>query len=267
MNRRLTSAALFAFVAIATTLSAHDTWLLPTSMRVAVGRPVRLSLTSGQAFAADDFAIDPQRVTRADVRLAGSTSKLATPTRGALSLRYSWTPKTTGIAALAIELAPKVLTLAPDKIEEYFADINASKSLRAAWDSIPSPKQWRESYSKHAASFILVGDASRDSSWHQPLGMGFELVPAVNPTGMKVGDVFRVHALRRGKPLANLEVGFQFDGDTHVSFATTDQSGAAQMKLTRSGRWLVNSTSLRRTRAAGLEWESDFATMTVAVAK
>lgn len=267
MRRPFVAIAVLGLFVVVVPLAAHDTWLLPSSMRVPVGRPVTLALTSGMAFPADDFAIAAKRVTRANVRLAGATTNLATPVPSTLSLRYRWTPSTVGVAAIALELAPKTLLLAPEKIEEYFTDINASKSLRAAWDSIPRPKQWRESYSKHASSFVRVGEPAGDSSWHVPLGMGFELVPEDNPTELRVGQMVRVRAVRGGAPVANLEVGFQFENETHVSFATTDANGRAAMKLSKAGRWLINSTSLRRTQKPNLEWESDFATMTVAVGR
>ncbi|MEO7362999.1 MAG: DUF4198 domain-containing protein [Gemmatimonadaceae bacterium] len=132
---------------------------------------------------------------------------------------------------------------------------------------MPRPKQWRESYSKHGSSFVRVGASARDSSWQAPLGMGFELVPKDNPTELRAGQTVQVRVLRGGVPVANLEVGFQFENETHVSFATTDKNGRASMKLSKEGRWLINSTNLRRTRKPNLEWESDFATMTVAVGR
>lgn len=267
MKRRVTVVSITLSLLAASALAAHDTWLLPGSLRTPVNRKVVLSLTSGEAFPVDDFAIDPKRVTRANVRLANKSTPLATPVSATNSLNYTWIPSSAGIAAIAIELASETLTLAPDKIEEYCTDINASQSLSATWDSVPKPRQWRESYTKHAATFVLVGESASDSSWRQPLGMGFEIIPDVNPTTIKVGDVLRVHAVRAGKPVANLEVGFQYENDKHVSFATTDSAGQTQMKLSRAGRWLVNATSLRRTRATGLEWESDFATMTIAVGR
>ena len=164
---------------------AHDTWLLPRSMRTPVGRAVVLSLTSGEAFPADDFAIDPARVARASVRLAGHVDDLTSRRPAPQALHFLWTPRMTGVAGIAVELRPRTLTLAPDKIEEYFADINASKALRAEWKNMPSPKQWRESYTKHAASFVLVGEPRADSSWKEPLGMDFEITPEVNPTTLR----------------------------------------------------------------------------------
>ena len=259
------AAMAIGLLATATVAVAHDTWLLPQSMRVPVGRPVLLSLTSGMAFPADDFAITATRVTRATVRLAGERTHLARPHSMTLSLRYEWTPRTSGIAGLAVELAPKTLALAPDKIEEYFTDINASAELRAAWDSMPRPRRWRESYTKHAASFVRVGNPGSDSSWRTPLGLGFEIVPEVDPTELHVGQVLRVRVERGGHPVAGLAVGLQHEGDTHLAFTATDASGRARITVSREGRWLVNVTELRRATGPGLEWVSDFATLTLAI--
>ena len=267
MKRRLALLSVLACLVFAADLAAHDTWLLPDSLRVPVGRHVVLSLTSGEAFPADDFAIDPRRVRTATVRLAGAKATLAPPRTSPMSLRYEWTPRSPGIAGLAVELASKTLTLTPEKVEEYFKDINASMAVRAAWDSVPRPRQWRESYTKHAASFVRVGNPRADSSWSVPLGMEFEIVPEVDPTSLRAGQTLRVRVLRNGTPRANLEVGLQHDGDSHVSFTTTDGAGRASMSVARTGRWLVNVTDLRRTHAAGLEWESDFATLTIAVVR
>ena len=264
MKKRVVCVVVLATLSLVADLSAHDTWLLPHSMRVAVGTPIAVSLTSGQAFPADDFAIVPARVTRATVRLAGVTSALPAPQSAKLSLRYVWVPRTAGLASIAVELAPKTLTLAPEKIEEYFLDINASRALRAAWDSVPSPKRWRESYVKHAMSYVRVGNAGVDTSWRHPLGLGFEIVPEVDPTALRAGDAFPVRVLRAGLGVAHLQVGLQHEGDPHVEFSTTDATGRTRVILARSGRWLVNVTDLRRSAKPGLEWESDFATMTIA---
>ena len=56
MKRRIAMTMIVGCLVFVADLSAHDTWLLPQSMRVPVGQPVQLALTSGMAFPADDFA-------------------------------------------------------------------------------------------------------------------------------------------------------------------------------------------------------------------
>lgn len=245
--------------------AAHDTWLLPASMRVPVGRAVTLHLTSGMAFPADDFAINPSRLARSEVRLAGATSRLARPAHGDRSLRYRWTPAKAGVATIVVELAPKTLTLAPHLVKEYLDEIDASPALRAAWDRMADPKQWRERYVKHAASFVRVGAACGDTSWRAPMGLGLEIVPLADPTALRAGDTLPVQVLLDGRPHAAFAIGARPAGKGIAAFSTTDASGRATVTFPTAGQWLLAGTDLRRTTAPGLEWESDFATMTLAV--
>ena len=265
MKRRTLALVAVLLAAPCALLFAHDTWLLPASLRTTVGKPVRLSLTSGEGFPADDFAIAASRVMRADVRLAGKSAALAAPRRTAQSLRYVWTPRSAGFATFAVVLAPKVLSLAPDKIAEYLDEIDASAALRATWRAIPAPKRWRESYSKYAKSFVLVGNPSTDSSWAAPAGLGLELVPERDPTVLTAGDTLPVLVLRHGARVAGFAVGAAHSGDTKARFFHTDSEGRARVVLPAAGLWLLNGTDLRRTAKAGLEWESDFTTLTIAV--
>jgi uncharacterized GH25 family protein len=258
-------AVLVALLVAAGSALAHDTWLLPSSLRVPVGQAVTLSLTSGMTFPVNLFVIEPSRVKRADVQLAGKTSALGAGRRSARVLRYSWTPAQAGVAALAVELAPKTLTLTPDKITEYLEEIDASASVRNAWAQIPAPKRWRESYVKHASTFIRVGNPGADSSWARPLGLGLEIVPERDPTLLTAGDTLPVRVLRGGSPLAGFVVGARHAGATKATFFPTDAAGRARITLPSSGQWLLAGTDLRRTSRPNLEWESDFTTMTLAV--
>jgi hypothetical protein len=264
-SRRPLLGAAALMLGVAALAGAHDTWLLPASMRVPVGRPVRLSLTSGMTFPANDFAIAPARLARAEVRLAGAMRRLPHPSHGEQSLQYRWTPASPGVAALVVELAPKTLTLAPGLVEEYLTEIDASTAVRAQWARIAAQGRWRERYVKHAASFVRVGAACGDTSWRVPMGLGLELVPLADPTARRAGDSLPVRVLRGGVPLAGFAIGARPAGGAIAGFATTDARGVAAVPLPRAGRWLLAGTDLRRSEAVGLEWESDFATLTLAV--
>ncbi len=257
--------AVFLGVVFVATALAHDTWLLPSSLRVPVGRAITLDLTSGMAFPADDFAIVPSRVVRADVRLGGTSRALAAPRRAPLALRYRWKPARAGIATIAVELAPKTLVLTPSQVAEYLDEIGAPPALRAAWDSVAAPKQWHEAYTKHALTFVRVGTPIRDSSWATPMRLGLELVPERDPTSLRAGDTLTFRVLRGDHPLADFAVGARPAGASAATLVRTDGAGRARVALPASGLWLLAATDLRRSTRRGLEWESDFTTLTLAV--
>lgn len=266
MKRRTRAALiLIGLACLAAVSAAHETWILPANMRVRVGQPVELSLTSGMAFPADDFAIQPERVVRAQARLAGRLEQLTRPRSQPKSLRYVWTPRSAGVAAIGIELGPRTLELDPNLIGDYFDEIHATDAVIAQWDAMPEPKRWRENYVKHASSFIRVGSPSRDASWASPLGLGLEIVPESDPTALVAGANFRVRVLRRGAPLPGFSIGVRREGEPASNYVPTDRNGRAWIILPRAGRWMLFGTDLRRVNEPGLEWRSDFVTTTIAV--
>lgn len=267
MKRRARAALfLLALVCFAGVAAAHETWLLPSSMRVPVGRTVALSLTSGMTFPSDQLAITPERVVRSEVRLGNEIEPLQRPRSAPRALRYTWTPRTPGVATIAIELAPRLLELKPSQVKEYFDEIHAGSAILAQWDSVPAPRRWRESYTKHAISYVRVGSAQPDSSWMSALGLGLEIVPERNPTAITAGETLPVRVLLNGSPLAGFSIGARHEGRSKSAFVTTDGSGRAAVRLPAKGRWLLFGTHLRRAHEPELEWRSDFVTMTIYVA-
>src|SRR6267378_1904967 len=258
--------AAVALLASATLATAHETWLLPSSMRVAMGRTVELHITSGMRFPANELPIDPTRVVRAEVRTGGYVERLRKPRATRRSLRYVWTPRQAGVATISVALKPRTLELEPKLIEEYLIEIRADAVIRAQWDSIPAPRRWRESYTKNATSFVRVGKSGQDLNWKSPAGLDFEIVPESDPTALSAGDALPIRVFLHGAPLTGFAVGARREGGSADAFVTTDASGRASVPLPKQGRWLLFGTHLRRANEPGLEWRSDFVTMTFAVA-
>ncbi|MEO5761550.1 MAG: DUF4198 domain-containing protein [Vicinamibacteria bacterium] len=254
---------LAAFFA-AGTLFAHETFLAPSLTLVPLGGTVRLDLSSTAVFPIMETAIVPARVAKAEVRLADGSSTLV-PVAGTKSLRFTYTaPKgKSGVATAAVSLKPKTLTMDPKLIGEYAEEIGQPELL-TKWNARAEPKQWREEYAKHAKAFFRVGNAD-DESWKIPVGQVLEMVPLSDPTRLAQGEEFVVQLLQSGQPFANFPIVAIFDKKTKSVFVTTDGEGKASFKLEKAGRWLMTATQVRETTKAGLEFESDFATMLVMV--
>jgi len=247
---------------------AHDTWLQPERFTATPGATLTFSLTSAAEFGAPESAIKPWRVRRAVMRLGGETLLLADGTAAEKTLQLSQALQRPGVAVVWLELKPRALELAEDKIELYFREIHAGGALRELWDAVPAPKRWRESYVKHAKTFVRVGEPlPGDRAWAEPVGAVIEIVPERDPTTLRLGDELAVRVLRSGVPAAGFTVGFVSAGGTREHVAVTGANGRASAKLDAVGAWLVHGTDLRRATEPDLEWESDFVTMTVGVTK
>jgi len=245
-------------------LDAHDTWLLPLSFRVPRGSRVTLELTSGQAFPRNETAIAPERIDTAAFRLASRVGSLA-PEPGTDALRLHARLDDAGLATIWVSLKPRTLDLTPAEVDEYLPEIGAPDSVRAIYER-SAPRRWREEYRKFAKTFVQVGTSpTQDPSWFRPVGQPLELVPSMDPTMMRVGARLAVTLLQHGVPLAGLSVGARAEGEQMGTLQTTDANGTVTFTLARPGRWMLHATQLRRSSQPGLDWESDFATLTFAV--
>ena len=253
-----------ALLTSAASANAHDTWLRARETFIAPGHAVRLDMTSGMHFPVLDYAIAPERIARAEMRLGGEVSKLAITKPGGKSLVLGATLPRTGVAAIAVELVPRRLTLDEAHVEEYLKEIGATESIGPLWAREPNPRRWRETYRKQAKTFVRAGEPTGEPSWREPLGLALELIPDADPTRLRVGDALRLQLRKQGAPLAGVVIGADHSTLPQRRLVTTDADGWARFVFDHAGPWLLAATELRRRADGG--WESDFTTLTVEIA-
>ena len=248
---------------ISAALTAHDTWLLPSSMTVAPGSTVTLDMTSGMAFPAPETAVKPDRLAAARCRLAGKTLDISNHTLAEKSLRLRVRAESPGVATIWAESKPRTLDLKPAEVKEYLEEIGAMETIGKAWERMPEPRKWRETYTKHAKTFLRVGNPEGDGSWAEPTGMAFEIIPEKDPTALVVGTDIPIRLLLDGRPLAGLSVAIRAAGQKTGRVQKTDAEGRVSFRLDRSGWFLLHATQIARPSKPGGEWVSHFATLTV----
>lgn len=265
-RHRRSGAAALLLLLTASAAPAHDTWILPAHVSIAAGAPLALEATSGMGFPATEFAILPERVSAARVRLAGKTSDLAAAAGGKRSLHLSTIPAGEGIACVWLETKPKSIDLKPAQVREYLEEIGADESVGRTWSATPGGR-WRELYSKHAKTFVAVGvtGADADRSWETPVGMRLEIVPESDPIRVRAGDRLAVRLLRDGLPAAGFPLGMVLSGEKAGVLRKTDPEGRAVFELARKGWVLIRATELRRCDSPDCDWTSDFSTLTLRV--
>jgi uncharacterized GH25 family protein len=244
------------------TLVAHETWLMPSAFFTRVGEEIRLDLSSGMAFPRLESPIRPSRVANASFRLAGETGELSRRDSGASSLVFRQRFRGEGVATVWLDLKPKEIELTDDVVAEYLDEIDASAEIRATWAGLKGHVPWRETYTKHAKSFVTVGNAGDDTSWKDATGAALEIVPAFCPCAAAVGQELTVEVRRHGAPLTGLPVGLLVESRPDRIFRTTDGRGLATFPSSPAGRALFFVVRLEFDRAKKA-WSSDFATITV----
>jgi uncharacterized GH25 family protein len=245
-------------------LDAHDTWILPGHARVSPGAQVTFDLTSGMAFPANEVGVKTDRLARASSRLGETVSDLVREAAGKKALRLKARFPEPGVAAVWIESKPRSLELKPAEVKEYLEEIGAWDSIGRKWESEGKGK-WRESYTKHAKTYVRVGRPETDDSWARPVGMELELVPGSDPTQLAAGQELPLKLLKNGRPVPDLAVGLVAGKAKSGSMSKTDSEGRVRLRLERGGWWLIRATLLEPSSKPDLDWESRFTTLTVFV--
>lgn len=244
--------------------NAHETWLLPATWMCPVNQMVTLDLTSGMEFPEPDHSIKPDRVAEARVRLGDTTINLKNFEAGTHSLRIIEPLPREGLATIWLSLRPREIELNAKQVAEYFAEIDASPEVRAAWARQKGP--WRETYTKHAKTFVAAGMPKADPSWKTAVGMGLELVPSTDPLALTAGSEVTFFLLSKGRPLANTSVGIMGSAMPKREFRKSNADGRVTFPIAKAGSYLVFAVDLRPVNG-GETWLSDFTTVTIKVGR
>jgi len=243
-----------AVLVIAREAAAHDTYLLP--LKVAQRAPIIVQMTSAERFPAIEYGPKLARIART---LAVEPDRGATLTPMAESesaMRLSFRARRAGTYALALALQPHDIDLAPDKVAEYFAEIDAPMDVRAAYEALPEPRTWRETYTKYAKSFVCLrlcaGDALTRSS-----GLELEFVLGAKRIGGQPTFVL----LHHGEPLADQPLSL-FDRGGNRTALRTDKDGAVAVSLPKTGGVLLSTVVVTTQANADDRFVSAFATLT-----
>lgn len=245
---------------------AHDTWLLadksPPERREsenAEHHELALLLTTGSTFPAPGSSTQPQRLLRANLISDTASVPLLTGKSTDTSLELRGLTRATSAVMAVVQLKPTQIELDPDAVTTYLEELGGSLSIARRYRA---SGQWRESYSKNAKMWIRVGTDSAPSSMLKPMNLPYELVPSVDPTGLKAGAKLEVCAFANGKAAGKAYLGM-VTANGEKTLKWTNAKGCTHFKMPTDSNFLLHGISIAESALPGLDWESHFASFTV----
>ncbi len=268
----ISSRAVLLVAALATPLCAlaHDTWLASEQRAVTAGTSLEFDMTSGERFPVAGSAIARDRIEVSTCRQGGTTVPLRPTGRGSKALRLAADPPSTGSVTCWAQLAPRALDLAAAKVEGYLDEIDAPAGVREAWAQSPTPKRWKETYTKNAKVIVpavATGAGAAPAAADAPVGLKLEFVADADLAAGRLGDTLPVTVLRDGQPAAGLSVALTSERKAPVARRRTDAQGRVVFPAPGAGRWMLSATDLRPVDAAQGTWESQFTTLVFEVVR
>jgi hypothetical protein len=261
MRRYLTAnhsiPALLALAIAAPGAFAHDTYLLTD--RFTTPSPMALFLTSAAKFPAMESGPKKARIASMNISGPDATATVEAVEETATALRFALKASQPGAYVIGVTTPMRDIDLKPEEVEEYFAEIEAPASLRAAYDALPQPRLWKETYSKFVKSVVCVEACADYGALSTALGHDFEFVSAPGNGGAALG---RFMIMRSGRAAAGQAVAISSaNGNRVVVHAGED--GGFELPQALSGVILLSAVVIDPPTTPGARFTSAFATLTL----
>jgi len=212
----------------------------------------------------------------ADISIATDTGRV-TPSKEQWQVKDSlsalnYESATSGTYILGMSTHPRNIEMSPDEFSAYLAQEGLHDDL-ADFEANWQESSVRERYAKHSKAIMQVGESPSDT-YRSRLQHKLEIIPDQNPYELRFGNEMTVQVLVGAEPAANRIVRAGAEGfhghdpsGAHVEFYTlrTDEDGRATFLISQKGVWYVSAIYLEPSSEDGVDYESNWATLTFAV--
>ncbi len=281
IRRKRALALLSVLVLAASSLAAHDFWIVPDAFQVASGDVIAIRGQTSVKFPTSQSAVAPERIAEARLIGASSDERLTDLSTSGKSLLIRHRPTTPGQRIVAVALVSRSVRTTPERLRRYIA-LEGAPDLSDRYEregAYPKTDSVTQVSAKFAKTVVEVGRGG-PRAFAKAVGHILELVPLNDPATLRGGDTVVVRLLSHGRPIsgAQLHAGAAPAGLTAVSDSAqvagvaatrdiaveTGPDGTARIPLSEAGLWNVRTVYAAATeRVAGVAptWEVNFATL------
>ncbi len=265
MLRRVAVAAWV--VALAPAAHAHDSWIVP-SLGKSGRHLLHIELNVGDRFPVREGATPIASVRRAACRTvaqAGREVPLVARVEHANTLELRAQLDVERPWSCWVRLREHEVSLTPDLVAVYLAEIRAPATVRQAWASQHAKgAPWREVYRKFMRAEGAAQASSHEdvSTIRRPHGEGLELLP-LGQGPLRVGQPLTFAALLDGMPVPGLAVELVSERSALGVWRETDTKGHIEVSLPFTGQWLLRAVRLEPPTDDAQPWRSQFATLSI----
>lgn len=259
-------------LAVVLPAAAHEFWVTPSAWVVQPGARATILANVGDQFPGANSFTTPDRIDT--IRLVGPASDIVIPPpyrREKDSLAAdTQIPNTPGTYIGVVVVKPRVGEKSGPVFQEHILHQGLDDVGDYRVKHGETGKGVRERYSRYGKTLLRAGSGGGSAHVTKPLGLMIELVPEVDPTGLRAGSTLRLQLLLDGRPAPNALVGgvhaaAQAKPEGWPLTARTDKEGWVEFKLEHRGPWLFRSVrTVRRTGESGelaADWESYWASL------
>jgi uncharacterized GH25 family protein len=247
---------------LATTASAHDFWIEPSTFHPAVGERVTAALRVGQELSGEPLPRIPALIDRFIIKGESGVEGPMVGRMGADPAGIALISEA-GLHWIGYQSNPYPVALEAQKFEDYLRDEGLERIIDERKKKGQSAAPGRERFYR-CAKALLETAGPTSHLFDTPLGFTLELVPRRNPYSIRPGGELPLSLSFRGKPMANvLVVAMSKDDPEKAIRGRTDAKGRVTLRLAHAGFWLIKAAHMEAAPVdAGVDWESWWASIT-----
>jgi uncharacterized GH25 family protein len=263
------------FLTLVVPVVAHDMFLVVPDHDLAPNSAIEVSLYNGTIDKSEN-TIDRDRMT--SVTVVDGAGQATHPgddqwsEQGNVTI-LSFDAGAPGTHVVGVSTKSRIIELSAEDFNEYLEHDGVLDVLGARRKDGSIDADARELYSKHVKTILQVGDRATES-WSQRLGYPIEIVPSANPVELCAGDELAFSVLTDAGPATDQLFYASYEGHhghddsgTHREAISgrTDSSGVGRFEVLQEGRWYVRIIRMLESSEAGVDYESNWATLTFEV--
>ena len=254
--------ALFTFQATAIcNVYAHDFWLEAKPFYSKSGDNVDIEIIVGENMFGETIPNIPAKYTDFSYTLKNGRKKVS----GEIArypAGYIHVPEA-GVYTIGYRSTELTVTLDAEKFTAYLKKEGLEKIISLREQNNQAHNKAKEVYSRYAKTIIKAGEDSQIDYSQQNFAYTLEITPLTNPYQLKSGETLPVKVTYLGRPLAGtLVTAFTKEVPMSQQSMRTDNKGIAQIKLDKTGHWLVKSVEMIPSKRGNADWESFWASIT-----
>ena len=246
-------------------LSSHELFLKTDSHYINPGQTTDLYLYNG-TFDKSENIITRDRII--DARIIGPDYEFVPQPKDYYdkeeATHLTFTSGKAGTYVAGISTLPRNIELTAEEFKEYLEHEGLDRVVNERTRKGISNRAVVEKYSKHVKALLQVGDKKTEHCYTE-MSYPIEFIPLQNPFELAVGETIEFQLMYKGEPLANEVVHFSSDNTSKVSASITDDDGEFTFEIDKTGKWYVATIHMVESTEAGLDYESNWATLTFEV--
>ena len=255
---------LLLFIAILTSLTAHEFWLSPQKFIYTRGEKINVRFFVGKNFEGENWKGNNEKIQSLKIFYGGVDDDLSKYISNQPGDSLTLTMLDEGTNLITYNSKNTFIEIPADKFNEYLTEDGLTDAIDYRKKNNETDSAGREFYQRCAKTIIQVGSI-KTKTFSEDSDLPLEIIPVSNPYQLKLKDTFHVKLFFQKEPLKNslVKIWHRENKNSITIELTTDENGTISFPVKTSGNWMISTVKMiRLENDPKVQWQSYWGSLT-----